>query len=384
MTSRRRFLGVTAAASAACLAPGCGSALLEPDPAATPSPSPSPAAAGIVAPKVNGGINLQPLRRPDFDPNEVQPVIIPELISAQLREVYALGFDGIRVTVPYGDRGNFLAGLAYVRAARALGIDALVLLSNFSGLTMARALREDSQRPRVLKLYDTLLATPPAPAAPRAGGLGPGGVGRVAFQILNEPALFFGMPPDVYVREVLRPCHAELRRLNPQIIVVSAAEVGTLDGPPRIREMLEAGLEDFTDRIAYHVYNPEVISRLAHDVRSLVWITETGTAGTDRHLDWFRRTMPEIQARIDDVSRQFWYVLYETDPRRFRLIDLQPEGSGYRAVRESAGLCEYLAQNVTRAAAGSPILPFDTLIPDIRAYLPTPADLAAYDEAVRG
>jgi hypothetical protein len=387
MTSRRRFLGVTAAASAACLAPGCAGPVLEPDPLATPSPSPSPAPAGIFAPKVNGGINVQPLRRPDFDPNEGQqgqPVILPELIAVQLRTVYELGFDGVRVTVPYGDRGNFLAGLTYVRAARALGIDALVLLANFSGLTMARALREDSQRPRVLALYDRLLATPPAPAAPRAGGLGPGGVGRVAFQILNEPVLFSALPPDVYVREVLRPCHAELRRLNPQIIVVSAAEVGTLDGPPRIRAMLEAGLEDFTDRIAYHVYNPEVIGRLAHDVRSLVWITETGTAGTERHLDWFRRTMPEIQGRIDDVSRQFFYVLYETIPRRFRLIDIQPDGSGYRAVRESAELCETLAQNVTRAAAGMSVLPFDVLIPDIRAYLPTPADVAAYDEAISG
>jgi hypothetical protein len=387
---RRRFLGAAAGASAAWLGRGCGGETSPvavpgaPEAPASPGPSPSPGLAPILPRKVNGGINVQPVRRLDVDRNEDNPVILPELVALQLRTVYELGFDGIRITASYGDRANFLAAIPYVRAARALGIDAVVVLANFSGFQVARALWDPRTRPEVLRLADALLATPPAPAAPGAGGLGPGGVGRVAFQILNEPAHFAGIPPDVYVREILRPCHEELRRLNSQIIVVSAAEVGTLDGPPRIRAMLEAGLEASVDRIALHVYNRDVIPLLAHNVRSLIWITESGVAGTARHLGWVREVFPQIRAEMADVSRIFFFVLYEQSPARFRLIDIQPEGSGFRAVRESADLYDHLAQNVARAAAGAPLRAFETLIPDIRAYFPTPADIAAYDQVYFG
>jgi hypothetical protein len=384
---RRRFLEIAAGASAAWLGHGCGG---DKGPAApgVPQVRPSPPGAGgpdpIVVPKVNGGINVQPLRRLDFEFNENDPVILPALVAAQLRAVYELGFDGIRVTAGYGDRANFLAAIPYVRAARALGIDAVVVLSNFSGFQLARALWDDRTRSKVLKLYDTVLATPPLPARPGLGGLGPGGVGRVAFQVLNEPALFAGVPPDVYVREILAPCFTELRRLNNQILVVSAAEVGTLEGPPRIRAMLEAGLEDVIDRIAFHIYNPDIIPMLAPHVRNLVWVTESGVAGTERHLAWVRDTFETIRTGIEDVSRIFLFALYEQAPRRFRLIDIQPDGAGYRVLRESADLLGFFEQNVARTAGGSPLVPFATLVPDVRAYFPTPADIALYDEVYFG
>src|SRR5258708_3289815 len=66
------------------------------------------------------------------------------------------------------------------------------------------------------------------------------------------------------------------RELAHRSIVVSADEVGTADGPPRIRAMLEAGLETVCDRIAYHIYDPDVIRMLPSHVRGTVWITETG------------------------------------------------------------------------------------------------------------
>ncbi|HEX6738696.1 MAG TPA: hypothetical protein VF310_10505, partial [Vicinamibacteria bacterium] len=341
--------------------------------------------APIVTPRVNGGVNVQPLRRLDFEFNEGNPVILPGLVEAQLRAVYELGFDGIRVTAGYGDRANFLAAIPYVRAARALGIDAIVVLSNFSGFQLARALWDEKTRGKVLKLYDTVLAAPPLPVRPGLGGLGPAGVGRIAFQVLNEPALFAGIPPEVYVREILAPCFTELRRLNPQILVVSAAEVGTLDGPPRLRAMMEAGLENVIDRIAYHVYNPAIIPMLAPHVRNLVWVTESGVAGTERHLAWVRDTFPAIRAGIEDASRIFFFVLYEDTPRRFRLVDIQADGAGgFRVRRESAELIDHFEQNVVRAARGAPILPFATLVPDIRAYFPTVADIALYDEVYFG
>jgi hypothetical protein len=341
--------------------------------------SPSPEDARIFTPKVNGGINLQPVRRLDPGQNERDLVIVPELVALQMRTVYELGFDGIRLTVPYGDRANFVGAIPYVRAARALGIDAVVVLSNFSGLVMARALFDERTRSRVLRLYNSLLAAPLAPAAADAGGLGPRGIGRIAFQILNEPALFFGIPPDVYVRELLGPCHADLHELNPQIIVVAAAEVGTLDGPPRMRAMFEAGLEDACDRVAFHIYDPAVIPALSANVKGLVWVTESGVAGTERHLSWVRDTDEEIRAQLPDVSRIFHFDLYDSDRGKYRLIDLQTQGVNYRVVAESADLYAYFAGNVAKAAAGRPLLPFEKLVPDIRAYFPTPVDVHAYD-----
>jgi hypothetical protein len=385
---RRRFFELAAGASAAWLGRGCGGdvpgAAGPTAPAAGPSPGPtaSAGAPAILTPKVNGGINVPPLRRLDLDPNN--PVTFPGLVALQLRTVYELGFDGIRIAAPYTARAEFLAAVPYVRAARALGIDVVLVLADFGGFLLARELRDDRRRPRVLKLFSDLFATPPHPAAPGAGGRGPGGVGRIAFQVLNEPALFVGLPPDVYVNQVLRPCFTELHAINPQIIVVSAAEVGTLDGPPRVRAMLEAGLEDCADRIAFHIYNPDVIPLLSNDVRGLVWVTESGVADPSLHLGWVRDVFPRIRAQIDDVSRIFLWILYETDPRRFRLVDIQPDGPGFRVLPESAELLAFFAENVARAAAGAPVQPFDSLVPDIGAYFPTAADVALYDQVYFG
>jgi hypothetical protein len=380
---RRRFFEVAAGASAAWLGRGCArdDAGLPTAPAGSVSPSPDPSSpTGIFTPKVNGGINVAPLRRLDDDPDERDPVILPELVALQMKAVYELGFDGIRIGAGFGDRPNFLAAIPYVRAARALGIDVVVVLASLSGLHVPRALRDERRRAQVLRLYDSLFATPPAAAAPGAGGGGPGGVGRVAFQVLNEPALFTGLPPDVYVSEILRPCFRELHALDPQVIVVSAAEVGTLDGPPRFRAMIDAGLEDCADRIGMHVYNRDVIPLLGRHVRELVWVTESGAAGPDLHLPWVRDVFPEIRSGIPDVSRIFYSDLYDRDPRRFRHIDIQPDAAGVRVVRESPDLLAYFAANVSRAAAGAALRPFETLIPDVRAYFPTPADVAAYDQ----
>jgi hypothetical protein len=151
-----------------------------------------------------------------------------------VRAVYDLGFDGLRITVPFGDRGSFLAAIPYVRAARALGIDAVVILADFAGFTLARALHDDDWRGDVLHLYSTVFAAPPEPVRPGMGGLGPKGVGRVAFQVLNEPSHFLGVPPDVYVHEFLAPCFTWLKART-LTHVVSAAEVENVDGPARIR-----------------------------------------------------------------------------------------------------------------------------------------------------
>ncbi len=380
---RRRFIRLAAGVPvglAGCLGPGCArDGSLAPGGDA-PSPTPSPGKGeGVVVPKVNGGINLQPLRR--LDPRDPDPTIVPDLVTLQLGAVYELGFDGLRVTAPFSDRANFLAAIPYVRAARALGIDAVVVLADFAGLSLARALFDDKRRPAVLRLYETVFAVPPAPVRPGLGGLGPGGVGRVAFQILNEPAHFLGVPPEAYVRELLTPCFVALKYDNPDIIVVAAAEVGNVDGPPRIRAMIEAGLEYVSDRVAYHIYSRAVIPLLSPHVKSLVWVTESGAAGTGLHLGWVRDTFVEIFDRIPDVSRIFYYDLFDGERGVYRLLDIEPDGPKFRAVVESTALYSFLADRVVAKAAGQPLLGFAALIPDIRAYFPTAEDVKAYDEA---
>jgi hypothetical protein len=387
---RRRFLRLTAGLPvglAGWLGPGCSTgADGVPAPtagtAATPVPRGSSGPA-IPVPKVNDGINVHPLRRLDADPAEQDPVIVPDLVALQLREVYELGFDGLRITVPYGDRGSFFAAIPYVRCARALGIDAVVVLSDFAGFELAQALHDDERRAGVLGLYATVFAPPPEPVRPGMGGLGPKGVGRVAFQVLNEPTHFLGVPPDVYVHEFLAPCFTWLKAASPDVIVVAAAEVGNLAGPARVRAMLEAGLESVADRIAYHIYSRDVIPLLSANVKQIVWVTESGAAGTGLHLPWVRDTFPEIRSRIGDVTRIFYYDLYDADRGAYRILDIQAQGGGYRAVVESTDLYAFFAGNVTAAAAGQPLLGFDTLVPDIRAYFPTEADVRAYAEARR-
>jgi hypothetical protein len=387
---RRRFLRFTAglpAGLAGCLGKGCSTGgegtPVPAEPTGTTPAARAPDDTAIPVPKVNGGINVHPLRRLDADPNEQDPVIIPDLVALQMREAYELGFDGLRITAPFGDRNNFLAAIPYARAARALGIDAVLVLADFAGFTLAQALHDDERRPEVLKLYSDVFVPPPEPAAPRMG-LGGRAVGRVAFQILNEPTHFLGLPPDVYVHEFLAPCYNALKARSPDVIVVAAAEVGNVDGPARVRAMLEAGLESVTDRVAYHIYSRAVIPLLPPHVIHLVWVTESGVSGTANHLPWVRDTFPEIREQVGDVSRIFYYDLYDQDPGMNRILDIRAEGDGYRAVVESADLYGFLADRVVAAAAGRPLLAFDALVPDIRAYFPTEDDIRAYDEVWQG
>ena len=388
---RRRFLRLTAGLPVGLggwLGKGC-SAGGDGTPGPTAGTGTTPAAGAsddtaIRVPKANGGINVHPLRRLDEDPAEQDPVIVPDLVALQVRAVYELGFDGLRITAPFGDRGSFLAAIPYARAARALGIDAVVILADFAGFTLARALHDDDRRGDVLHLYSTVFAAPPEPARPGMGGIGPKGVGRVAFQVLNEPSHFLGVPPDVYVHEFLAPCFTWLKAASPDVIVVSAAEVGNVDGPPRMRAMLEAGLESVTDRIAYHVYSRAAIPLLSANVRQIVWVTESGAAGTALHLPWVRDTFPEILTRIGDATRIFYYDLFDPDRGVYRLLDIRAEAGAYRAVVESTDLHGFFAANVAAEAAGRPLLGFETLVPDIRAYFPTEADVRAYDEAWEG
>jgi hypothetical protein len=335
----------------------------------------------VLVPKVNGGVNVHPLRCLGCRPSD--PTIDPALVALQLRAVYELGFDGIRITAPLGDRASLLAAVPYARAARALGIDALVLLADFSGFTTARALHDSGRRVAILRLYASLFAGRQEPLAPPAqlGGLGPQGTGRVAFQVLNEPVGFVGLPPADYVREVLRPCYQDLRTIDDGVIVVAAAEAGNGHGPPRVRAMLEAGLESVCDRIAYHVYQAEIVSDLPGDLRRVIWITESGAFGTARHLGWVREVFPGILARLPDATRIFFFDLFDEHRGGYRVLDIVAGPGGHSAAIESGALHDYWSARVRESAGGRPLVAFETLVPDVRRYFPTAAEIEAVETA---
>lgn len=323
-------------------------------------------------PRVNGAINIQPLRRFERVPSATPPLIVPELVDLQMRALYELGFEAIRLTISFNRFGpDFLAAIPYARAARALGIDVLGVMMDFAGFDLVQAL---SRRPTRVEVLDAYLAIFDGIVAPASSGVAR--TGSFALQVLNEPTHFLGLSPDAYVRQFLAPVYDDLKEKAPELLVVSAAEVGTLEGYLRVRTMFETGLESFCDRVAYHVYSRLVIPLFAGLAHKPVWVTESGVEGTENHLGWVRDVFPEIRRVIGGVERVFYYELFDFEPRRFRLLDIVPDPElGFRPVVESTALFDDLSRRVTKAMGGAPHAGYRDLVPDIRAYFPTPADL---------
>ena len=332
-------------------------------------------------PRINGGINVHPVRRIE-GPDDL-PVIIPELVDLQLRAVYDLGIQQIRTTVAFDAFGfgrSFLGAIPYVRAARALGIDVLGLIGNLdSGPDLPRALSKTELRPTVLRVYLDILNRQPLPAP------GVDRIGTFTVQVLNEPTNAFAIPPRQYVQHFLRPVYSDLKALAPELTVVSAAPVGNRNGVLRAREMFRAGLERYCDRVAFHVYEREVIPYLAGLSSLRVWITESSVVGPERHLDWVTSVYDEIQQTLRNVEQIFYFDLVDLIPRQFRLFSLtSDETNRFDLVPESTGLLDYLARRVDAATQGRRHAPYEALIPDITAYFPTAEDHLIIDSADLG
>ncbi len=322
-------------------------------------------------PRVNGGINLQPLRRFDQDASGVEPLIVPELVDLQLQAVYELGFERLRLTLSFNRFGpDFLAAIPYVRAARAMGIHVLGVIGQFSGFDLVQALSRPATREEVLEAYLTIFDDAVAPASSAIGQ-----TGTFSAQVLNEPTHFLGIPPQAYVSDFLAPAYDHLKEDDPRLLVVSAAEVGRVDGLLRQRALFEAGVERFCDRVAYHVYDPRLIPRLAGMASRPVWITESGTAGPESHLDWVTRRFSEMSRAIAGVEQIFYFDLFDFQPNRYRLIDIAREGEGFQALFESEELIRYFRGRVDEATGGEARASYRDLIPDIIDYFPTTEDL---------
>lgn len=324
-------------------------------------------------PRVNGGINIQPLRRLDDDAGFTEPLIVPELVDIQMRLVYELGFEWIRITISFNGFGpEFLAAIPYVRAARALGINVLGILSQFGGRDLVRALARPQTREEVLRVYLSLFDDFVPPASPELER-----PGIFAVQILNEPTHFTGVTPQTYVRQFLAPVYNDLKNEDPQLIVLSAAAVGNADGILRTRSMLDAGLENFCDGVAYHIYDRRWIPSLAGMTTRPVWVTESGVTPPERHLAWITETFDEIRNGIEGVEEIFYFQLFDKEPERFRLIDIvaEPDGS-FLEVVDSPAAIDHFAARVVEATGNAPRATYRDLIPDITRYFPTDEDLA--------
>jgi hypothetical protein len=94
-----------------------------------------------------------------------------------------------------------------------------------------------------------------------------------------------------------------------------------------------------------------------------------------------REVFPEILAHVADATRIFYFDLFDLDPGGYRVLDIRLEPTGYRHVVESAALHGYWSARVAESAGGRPLLPFASLVPDVRAYFPTAADVAAVEAA---
>jgi hypothetical protein len=321
-------------------------------------------------PRVNGGINLHPLRRYDRVSDFTAPVIVAQLVDLQLRAVYELGFDAARITLSFSYFApDFYASIAYVRALRALGIDVLGIIGEFGpGFGIARALADERIRPLVLRAYRDIFARPVEPVS------GIDRPGALAFQVLNEPANFFGLPPADYVRHALAPASRELRRIAPELPLVSAPPVGGSDGVLRLRAMIDAGMERHCDRLAVNVYETAVLPFLAPMPRLPVWVTETGIRGPDEHLAWYRESVAEIRAGLPDVERVFYYDLFDFERHGYRIIDILELNDGFESRVESPSLVEHLQRRIVDEAGPGPYVPYDDLVPDVSAYFPDDED----------
>lgn len=326
-----------------------------------------------LVPRVNDAINIQPVW---IFPSEEEPeeiAIIPEIVDLQMREIYELGFKSIRLTLSFDTLGlNLLGAIPYVRVARALGIHVLGIIGEFGyGHDLARALVDPLKREIVLGGYMALYDQPIRPASSHVDQSDP-----VAFQILNEPTNFLGIAPADYVRTFLAPTYDYFKQLRPDLPIVSAATVGQNSGVLRARQMLEAGLENYTDIVAFHVYNRESVPGLTTLTSKPVWITESGVRGPDNHLPWVLDTFAELRNSFSTLEQIYFFQLFDLAPGRFRILDIGVREDGVITSEvESQALYDYWVQQVDTARNGVETATYKDLVPSIEPYLPTEADI---------
>lgn len=164
------------------------------------------------------------------------------------------------------------------------------------------------------------------------------GVG--VYQVLNEPDVFHGIRPEVYVNDFLRPAWEIIKEIRPSVPVVSAAPANTSGGRIYFFQMTEAGADSYCDFRAVHMYssNPEIF--LAGTDKPFI-VTESGTRNRANHLSWWQNDMAHI-SKVLDTELLYWYVLLDRPDDGLSLISERPGPGG--AVQPVSDLYNYIRQ----------------------------------------
>jgi hypothetical protein len=159
-------------------------------------------------------------------------------------------------------------------------------------------------------------------------------------ELLNEPDRLYGLSPERYVKEFLRPGYQRIRERVPGVAVVAAAPSGDRRRAPTLfRRMTDAGADDFCDYRAVHVYFDDggALSAIAGATRRPILVTETGTSNPSQHVRWYTDVVPRIRGALA-AQEVYWYVLLESanlaagtvpySALGFSVIDSSPDGAG--------------------------------------------------------
>jgi hypothetical protein len=171
-------------------------------------------------------------------------------------------------------------------------------------------------------------------------------------ELLNEPERFYGLSPERYVREFLRPGYELIRDRFPGVQVVAAAPIGDRKkAPERFRRMTDAGADDMCDYRAVHVYFDDdgALGAIAGGTRRPILVTETGINAPGQQVRWYTEVVPRIRGALG-AELVFWYVLLESAALAGGSVPYSYPGSSVIAPEPDAA-------GQPKAAAGSGLYP---------------------------
>ncbi len=150
--------------------------------------------------------------------------------------------------------------------------------------------------------------------------------GVASLQVLNEPDVFHGMRPEVYVLDYLRPAYEIIREMRPGVPVISAAPANTSGGRIYFYQMTEAGADEYCDFRGVHMYSDNPETYLSGTDRPFI-VTETGTRDRNGHVPWWTGQMAHI-SKVLDTDSLYWYVLLDRPDDGLSLMADSPDGQG--------------------------------------------------------
>jgi hypothetical protein len=158
--------------------------------------------------------------------------------------------------------------------------------------------------------------------------------GLFCYEILNEPT---SLSPAVYLEQYLKPAYQVIKAINPGYQVAAAAPTGTASGRLDFYEMTAAGVDDWCDFRAAHVYtdNPEYY---VAGTRRPFLVTESGVQDPARHVDWWANTIARISGVLA-TERVYWYTLSDSEDTQWALISRHSRPG---AIRVLSPLYDYI------------------------------------------